>query len=344
MHGADLSHCPARDSGGRLVVPTVDVAFQVRCVGGFAYQHWSPDGYQLFYMDETGATRMLAAGAIERSSSRWSPDGSRLAFVQTVAGNTDLYVVRPDGTGLARLTNHPDSASSPSWSPDGERIAFRTLGTDGRWSLWTIRADGADRRRIASGIPAGSVTGPEWSPRGDAILFTSSVDGFIPVQLWSIAPDGTNRRSLASASPENVAPVWSPDGARIAYLFAGSGGWELRIMNADGTGARTIATSQQAGISPAWSPDGKRIAFVKHDGRNYGVYTLDVDGGTGERPLTSQLWTAFDPAWSLDGRHLLFPGIPKFVTAVMVMDADGSGVQVLNLSSDPDETPRVRPR
>ena len=64
----------------------------------------------------------------------WSPDGTRLAFTSTRDGNSELYVMNRDGSGLRRLTNSPAIDSTPTWSPTGTQIAFtsdRDRATEG---------------------------------------------------------------------------------------------------------------------------------------------------------------------------------------------------------------------
>ena len=64
--------------------------------------------------DGTDAT-LLVDDPSETAGFTWSPDGSRIVFVSTREGNTDLYMVNIDGTGLIRLTDHPAVDGSPSW-------------------------------------------------------------------------------------------------------------------------------------------------------------------------------------------------------------------------------------
>lgn len=331
--GGVASHCrPAPDRTSVEILPadTVELAIDVRCIGRYAYVDWAGGPYELRYMDEFGVSRQLAAGPVERYTYAWSPDGGRIVFARQVSGNTDVYVVRPDGTGLVRLTNHPDSDGTPSWSPDGEQIAYRSTAPDGRVSVWVVRADGSNPRHILD-LPQEVFTyGPAWSPRGDVIVMTSTLTGRTPVQVLSVAPDGTGLHPLVSHGYLSIQPVWAPDGQQLAFSYAGpeSDGWRLHVVAPDGTGEREVANSEQGPLYPAWSPDGKRLAFMKNVGGRYGVYTVNADG-SGEAYLTPDLGFGADVAWSTDGRYLLFGGSTDGILGVMVMDADGGRRQLL---------------
>ena len=54
----------------------------------------------------------------------WAPDGRYIAFETDVTGDLEIFVIRPDGTGLRNVTNHPGRDTSASWSPDGKKLAF----------------------------------------------------------------------------------------------------------------------------------------------------------------------------------------------------------------------------
>ncbi len=96
---------------------------------------WSPDGGRLLVEDgraiygvrpDGGGRRRIAVlsadatGAMEDPQPAWSPDGRWIVFCQlrrSVVGRSDLWLVRPDGTGLRRLTRAPELDRDPSWGP-----------------------------------------------------------------------------------------------------------------------------------------------------------------------------------------------------------------------------------
>lgn len=55
---------------------------------------------------------------------KWSPTGDLIAFTSHRDGDYEIYTIRPDGTGLTRLTSSPSHDAHPAWSPDGQWITF----------------------------------------------------------------------------------------------------------------------------------------------------------------------------------------------------------------------------
>ncbi len=138
---------------------------------------WSPDGTRIVYegpgvpgphgadawiirADGTGRGRRLGPDMHEPS---WSPDGRTIAFSRRLKGGFDLFVIRPDGSGLVRLTraSFPYPLAS-TWSPDGTKIAFAGNG-DFAGNLYVINADGSNLVKLTSD---GLVEEPAWKPAG----------------------------------------------------------------------------------------------------------------------------------------------------------------------------------
>lgn len=124
-----------------------------------------------------GGWPMLITDGFDRHalhSFKWSPDGSRIAFVSDRDGTDDVYVVKPDGSGLTQLTctKGTDSARDPLWAPDGTWIAFTSSG-----DIFIVKSDGSKLAQVTHTAFTGDswgTEGPMWSPDGTKIAFTIS--------------------------------------------------------------------------------------------------------------------------------------------------------------------------
>jgi TolB protein len=266
----------------------------------------------------------------------WSPDGRKIAFLGVGDdGNTDVYVVRADGLGQQRLTRHPGVDGNPAWSPDGRKIAFTRRAREwgaGKTYIYVMNADGSGQRRLSHGHVHFSVA---WSPDGRKMLFErpnprhphGPVPGETAEDLHVMNADGSGQRNLTRNPARDNAPVWSPDGRRIAF----DGGRDVWVMNPDGSGQRSLTPAAHwwSG-SLAWSPDGRKIAFTRRArewaaGKAH-IYVVNADG-SGQRRLTQR---GGSPAWSPDGGKIAFDGGQRFRLdrtpphGIFVVNADGS--------------------
>jgi dipeptidyl aminopeptidase/acylaminoacyl peptidase/CubicO group peptidase (beta-lactamase class C family) len=173
-------------------------------------------------------------------------------------------------------------------------------------------------------------------------------------ELWLVATDDGTPRRLTSG-PEDVAPAWSPDGSRLAFLRAG----QVHVLPGDGGEPEQVTDLPLGAGAPVWSPDGERIAFaapvdptdgtgplvtstVDYQADSAGMFGATrnqlhvVHPDSGECRRLTDGDHAGRPAWSPDGRTVAFTrklgadGDLTFRTAVHLLDVD-----------DPKAEPRV---
>ena len=120
----------------------------------------------------------------------------------------------------------------------------------------------------------------------------------IPKTLEVMNADGTGHTVLLSAPGATIdAPVFSPDGKRIAFSNAAANGdQEIFVRNADGSVDR-LTYAAGTDLSPSWSPDGSRIAFTSTRNGKLQIWTMSSSGGSATR-ISRNAYAERTPAYS----------------------------------------------
>jgi Tol biopolymer transport system component len=212
---------------------------------------WSPNGRRLVYMQQCtdsfcnnlvkippdGRPRKVIYEGGEGAlidSPVWSPDGSRIAFVEyrwsTRVGDwvSDIYVINRSGNNLTRLTNtRRVTEDELDWSSHNLLVfrASRGRSRQNRYELYTMRPNGQDRRRLTNNhVPDAQ---PDWAPGGNRLTFVRGGD-----EIWTMSASGGNASSAASGH----SPTWAPDGMLIAFVSSADGAIHtVRPTGADDT-------------------------------------------------------------------------------------------------------------
>jgi Tol biopolymer transport system component len=234
------------------------------------------------------------------------------------------------------------------WDDGNGQIAFRRSLDVQRstGAIFLINPDGSGDRQLTQPLPGGHDETPNWSPRGDRILFSreprDDPDGHRA--FWTIKPDGTHLQLVSPGcldgptparclpNEQKSQPVYSPDGKQIAYGWAGGNVRddigqiefsELYVMNADGSHPHPLTSftkrepySSDAG-NPAWSPDGREIvferalSFANEPAGGHALFIISARGGRARQLTPWALRGGGRPDWSSDGRSIVFRTIPE---------------------------------
>ena len=249
-----------------------------------------------------------------------APTSPKILFTSSRNGNSEVYMMNPDGSEQVNLTQHRASDFGAVWSPTGEQILFVSdrQGTRVR-DLYLMDADGTNVRRVFKRKIEARRTSPTWSPDRKQFAYWS-VD-------WNRAQYGlylgTFGEEDAEPLPYGNSPAWSPDGKEIACSVSHPKGSRLTFLN-----VRTREREQPLPDKvllwqwgPSWSAAGDRIAFTgnKHplpvildrDLHNAwkdrdSVYIVNRDG-TGLRQLVDEAGPAAGAsALSPDGEEVIY--------------------------------------
>jgi Tol biopolymer transport system component len=234
----------------------------------------------------------------------WSRDGRKIVFLRNPdptaddARDTEIWVMRADGSEQRRITRNAVQEDYPSWSPDGTQILFqRDPDGDQRpddGELWLMRADGTGQRQLTDNrVDDGE---PTFSPDGHRIAFSRDITvdpQAFEIEIFDMRPSGQDVRRLTDTPGFDGGPSYSPDGRWIGFDSERDGDPDIYVMGSNGDRARQLTGQDPAenaqDILAAFSPDGRFIAFESDRAapgtENIEIFRMRADG-TQETNLT----------------------------------------------------------
>jgi TolB protein len=242
----------------------------------------SRDGRRLVYV-QRAATRNLQKMAFDGRTEKavgeaaWITQGSKLAVAPDVSprdgmlafstlapSQEDIFVVRPDGSGLRQLTDDGYWDRIPRWSPDGKQVAFMS-NRSGKFEIWTINQDGSGLRQVTftTGRPGAQL--PTWSPDGTRLAYTINTDTTYIIDArkpWT----EQSPQALPRAGPDQwfQAFSWSADRGTLAGFIMQRSGISAGIA------LYTFASNRYEkltdfGLYPVWMKDARRLVFCSKE-------------------------------------------------------------------------------
>ena len=281
-----------------------------------------------------------------------APAGGKVAWVSNSKGVRNIMLAEPPGYQARKITAYTaddgQEMGSLAWTPDASAIVYvrgdsanaageypnPALDPNGaEQDLWIVALDGSAPRKIGEG------SSPAVSPRKDRIAFIRKG------QVWWASVDGkTDASRPFKARGQCSGPVWSPDGARMAFV---SGRGDHSLIGVYDLGAQTLRyldPGTDNDSQPAWSPDGRSIAFIRipssglravreahRSGEPWSIRVANVETGAGR-----EIWRASTGPGSVfrevtarnqllwaDGGRIVFPWEADNWTHLYSIPADG---------------------
>lgn len=229
------------------------------------------------------------------------------------AGIADMNI---NGTGSRNLAttswagNFDSNTRAPRYSADGLRITYTHESGSYDLDIYTMNADGTDKRNVTNLDFEGNDRFAMYSSfhlDGTQLAYGELwyEDDLLYGDIFKINEDGTDRQQLTTSNPDecNMYPVFSPDGSRIAFYrgdrISDTGG--IYVMDSDGTNLHEIIQITSAGACRPdnimatissdtsvsnfdWSPDGEKIVYINtsyDEETEEGIHslrTVDLDG------------------------------------------------------------------
>ena len=306
----------------------------------------SPDGHNIAYVrmrfdiksdrrrgniwitTADGKHQRPLSSAASSGSPRWSPDGTRIAYVARDAeGGNQLFLYWVDSGVTAPVSNLLDAPGSIAWSPDGKWLAF-TMATPGEHHPLKVELPEAPKNAHWADPPKII----------DRVVYRFDGEGYLPnayAQLYLVSAEGGAARLLTHGDFDVDHPAFSADGMSI--LFSSNRrsdaeyeptDSEIYRVSLDGEDLKALTDRRGPDRSPVASPDGKHIAYLGYDERYLGyqvaqLYVMDADGKN-PRSLTASLdRDAEDPHFSADGKQIFFMYVDHGDSKIAAVDLNG---------------------
>jgi len=212
---------------------------------------WSQDGDYVVYDADTGQSiKMIHAwggspivflpdsiGIVHGGLPHWSPDASKIAFVE--GSSTTLCIYDMGSDKVKGIFHKEGMVPLPGgWTEDGKQVLVALMEMPSREStIWTIPLDGSEPTQI-TGHCEKFYRHLALSPDGSLLVYACMEGRFLGLYIMRVGEgvsvgEAASLPFAVSTDAHNEGPIWSPDGKRIAFISTRSGNADIWVMDLD---------------------------------------------------------------------------------------------------------------
>jgi DNA-binding winged helix-turn-helix (wHTH) protein/Tol biopolymer transport system component len=242
----------------------------------------------------TGAEHSITGKALNTAGAAWADDHALVVATER-PDDSALWLYSVGGGAPRRLTFNPAEFS---------RVVSNGAGLFG-FESHTFRHDLAYASPTAAETPKAIEPGPGLVnglayARDGSLAYAQAQAGSGPWDVWVKRP-GRPAEQLTNLKASYLeAPRWSPDGRRIAFMATIGLSPAIYVVGADGSGLRRLTARSIWMGGPEWTPDGAGLIYPLLQGRDWGLWRVEVDHAGPPRALNLHGWYSVRS----DGRDL----------------------------------------
>ena len=266
-------------------------------------------------------------------------DAKKLAFTGDAVHLADGVAFNPASGRGDFAVSHDDALIYFQGAGGGGASTGRGLTVNALQFGWVSRTG----QQLALTGEAGSYGDMDVSPDQKLVAVTRQEAGAPGADIWVIDWQRAGVATRLTLDPgDNINPVWSSDGTRVAYTTYRKGNADIYVKNANGVGAETpILESSSNEIVEAWSRDGRYIAYLFGQDSFQDIYALPLFGDKKPFPVVQGHFQKDEPQFSYDGKWLAYASNESGTFQVYVMSFPAGDLK-LQISTDGGGQPRWR--
>jgi len=248
--------------------------------------------YSLIVADSDGYNPQVVARSHEALlSPKWSPDGTRIAYVSFESGDSAIYIQNISTGARQLLSARKGINGAPAWSPDGTKLAM-ALSYTGNPEIYVMDLASRAETRLTRSLAIN--TEPVWSPDGQSIYFTSDRSG--RPQIYRVSASGGTPERVSFQGQQNLNAAVSYDGKQIAMVQANGNVYRIAIMDQSLGGQVRFISPGPIDESPSFAPNASMLIYAATDGTRDVLYAVSNDGMVRQR-LALADGDVRSPAW-----------------------------------------------